>query len=158
MSKNGFAISVKQNFQSYRADSSVPTFPDNQPIIVFDGYCALCSGWARTVIRHDHKNKFRLLVAQSPLGRALYKHYGLDPNDHTSNMLLSEGYAWFKSEGTIRMFEGLGVPWSAMKIFRLLPLSIRDKAYDFIARNRYRIAGRNETCFMINHEIKDKFL
>ena len=56
---------------SYRADPAVPDFPDDRPIIVFDGYCALCSGWARFVLRHDRRERYRLLAAQSPLGRAL---------------------------------------------------------------------------------------
>jgi len=64
---------------SYRADPAVPSFRDDGPIIIFDGYCALCSGWAGFVLRHDRTARYRLLSAQSPLGHALYVHYGLDP-------------------------------------------------------------------------------
>ncbi len=59
---------------SYRTDPAVPGFPDDRPIIVFDGYCALCAGWAQFVIKHDRAGTCRLLSAQSPLGRALYIH------------------------------------------------------------------------------------
>jgi putative tryptophan/tyrosine transport system substrate-binding protein len=52
---------------SYRGDASVPQFPDDRPIIVFDGYCALCTGWAKFVLRHDRQEKFRLLPAQHEL-------------------------------------------------------------------------------------------
>ena len=38
---------------SYRDDPAVPKFPDERPIIIFDGYCAMCSGFARFVLRHD---------------------------------------------------------------------------------------------------------
>ena len=91
---------------SYRHDPSVPPFADDKPIIIFDGYCALCSGWASFVLRHDHTGTHRLLSAQSPLGRALYVHYGLDPQDYQTNILVADGVAWFKSEGSIRMAEG----------------------------------------------------
>ena len=67
---------------SYRRDPMVPRFPDDRPIIIFDGYCAMCSGWARFVLRHDPHGTFRLVPAQSALGRALYIHYGLDPVDY----------------------------------------------------------------------------
>ena len=70
---------------SYRHDPSVSPFADDKPIIIFDGYCALCSGWASFVLRHDHTGAHRLLSAQSPLGRALYVHYGLDPQDYETN-------------------------------------------------------------------------
>src|SRR5690349_1888021 len=106
---------------SYRHDPAVPKFPDDHPIIIFDGYCALCSGWAQFVLRHDPRGVYRLLPAQSPLGRALYVHYGLDPEDYETNILIADGVAWFKSEGSIRMAEGLGAPWTLAAIFRVLP-------------------------------------
>jgi predicted DCC family thiol-disulfide oxidoreductase YuxK len=78
---------------SYRRDPAVPPFPDDRPIIIFDGYCALCSGWAQLVLRHDRTARYRLLRAQSPLGYALYVHYGLDPQDYETNILIEDGAA-----------------------------------------------------------------
>src|SRR5260221_13356069 len=106
------AMHAMREAYSYRSDPAVPQFPDDRPIIVFDGYCALCSGWANFVLRHDRLGKFRLLPAQSPLGHAIYIHYGLHPDDYETNILIEHGQAWFKSEGSIRMAEGLGAPWS----------------------------------------------
>jgi len=71
------------------------------------------------VLRHDRAGTYRLLRAQSPLGRALYVHYGLDPDDYETNILIAHGRAWFKSEGSIRMAEGLGWPWKAAAVFRI---------------------------------------
>ena len=48
---------------SYRGDPAVPSFPDGHPIIIFDGYCALCSGWVAFVLRHDADGTYRLLAA-----------------------------------------------------------------------------------------------
>jgi len=87
---------------SYRDDAAVPHFPDDKPIIIFDGYCALCSGWATFVLRHDPEGKFRLLSAQSPLGHALYVHYGLDPQDYETNILISETLTWFRKARSVR--------------------------------------------------------
>jgi predicted DCC family thiol-disulfide oxidoreductase YuxK len=144
---------------SYRHDPDVPAFPDDRPIIIFDGYCALCSGWARFVLRHDPQGTHRLLSAQSPLGRALYLHYRLDPEDYETNILLRDGVAWFKSEGSIRMAEGLGRPWSLLGgAFRILPRPIRDRLYELIARNRLRFFGRRETCFVPDRNDADRFL
>ena len=142
----------------YRRDPAVPEFPDDRPIIIFDGYCALCSGWARFVLRHDRQARFRLLTAQSPLGRALYVHYGLHPDDYETNILIADGRAWFKSEGCIRMAEGLGWPWSLAGVFRVLPVGLRDRLYGLIARNRLRIFGRRDSCFMPDSRYADRFL
>jgi predicted DCC family thiol-disulfide oxidoreductase YuxK len=93
---------------SYRRDPAVPAFPDDKPLIVFDGICVLCSGWADFVLRHDTEKRYRLLTAQSGLGRALYLHYGLDPEDYETNILIEDGGAWFRSEATLRIAAGLG--------------------------------------------------
>jgi predicted DCC family thiol-disulfide oxidoreductase YuxK len=143
---------------SYRDDPAVPRFPDDRPIIIFDGYCALCSGWAQFVLRHDPHGRYRLLAAQSPLGHALYIHYGLDPQDYETNVLIADGLAWFKSEGSIRMAEGLGLPWSLAAVFRVLPLALRDRLYATLARNRLRLFGKRETCFLPDARFADRFL
>jgi predicted DCC family thiol-disulfide oxidoreductase YuxK len=133
---------------SYREDPGVPECPDDHPIILFDGYCALCTGFARFVLKHDHAAKFRLLAAQSALGHALYVHYGLDPQDYETNILIADGIAWFKSEAAIRIAEGLGRPWSLIGGFRVVPRPARDLVYNFIARNRLRFFGKRTTCYV----------
>jgi predicted DCC family thiol-disulfide oxidoreductase YuxK len=143
---------------SYRSDPSVPSFPDGRPIIIFDGYCALCSGWARFVLRHDRREKYRLLPAQTPLGRALYVHYGLDPDSYETNILIEDGRAWFKSAGSIRMAEGLGGPWSAAMLLRPLPSGLLDRAYDLIARNRIRLFGARQVCYLAEPGQEGRFL
>jgi predicted DCC family thiol-disulfide oxidoreductase YuxK len=143
---------------SSRQDAAVPRFPDDRPIIIFDGHCALCSGWARFVLRHDRAGLYRLLPAQTPLGRALYVHYGLDPEEYETNILLADGGAWFRSEGSIRMAEGLGWPWSLARVLRILPLRLRDRLYQSVARNRLRLFGRRSACYLGERGLEDRFL
>ena len=143
---------------SYRSDPAVPKFPDDRPIIMFDGHCVLCSRWARFVLRHDRRGIYRLLPAQSPLGHALYVHYGLDPKNYETNVLIENGVAWFKSEGSIRMAELLGFPWSLARVLRIVPLRLRDAAYNLIARNRFRLFGRRDTCYLLEPGHEDRFL
>jgi predicted DCC family thiol-disulfide oxidoreductase YuxK len=143
---------------SYRSDPEVPDFPDANPIIIFDGVCVMCSAWARFILRQDRSGRYRLLPAQSELGTALYRHYGLDPVNYETNVLIENGMAYFKSTGTIRMFVSLGLPWSLMAVFRVIPEGIRDQAYEFIARNRYRWFGRRESCFIPTESEKARFL
>ena len=143
---------------SYRADPAVPAFADDRPIIIFDGLCVLCSGSAQFVLRHDRRAVFRLLAAQTPLGRALYVHYGLDPHDYETMILVADGVAAFKSEAGIRIAQRLGFPWSFAAILRVLPRRWRDRLYDVLARNRYRTFGRRDTCFLPDPRWADRFL
>lgn len=148
---------MRQAF-SYRNDPDVPLFSDDRPVIVFDGKCVLCSGFARFILRWDRARRFRLLAAQTPLGQALYRHYGLDPVDYETNILIEDGRVWLKSEASIRIFERLGLPWSLVAAGRLLPLSARDRAYTCVARNRLRWFGSRETCYLPRPEDADRFL
>jgi predicted DCC family thiol-disulfide oxidoreductase YuxK len=143
---------------SYRNDPGVPEFPDDRPVIIFDGFCSLCSGWAACVLRHDKRDRFRLLAAQSELGRSLYIHYGLDPQDYETNILIEQGVAWFKSEGSIRMAIALGWPWRAAVALRMLPTPFSDWLYDKVARNRLRLFGKKHTCYTPAPEDADRFL
>jgi len=143
---------------SYRDDPNVPKFLDDKPIIVFDGYCALCSGFANFVTRHDTQKALRLLPAQSPLGEALYAHYGLKPDDYETNLLIENGRIRVKSDGSLAMFAYLGWPWKILSVGRVLPRPIRDWMYGIIARNRLRWFGQRDVCYLPRPEDADRFL
>ena len=143
---------------SYRLDPAVADFPDDRPIIVFDGDCALCSAWVQFALKHDRTATYRFLAAQSPLGEALYRHYGLSPTNYETNILIKNGVAQFKAEGTVEMISGLGFPWSVVKVFRLLPRRWQDACYELVARNRTRWFGRRQTCLLAIPAYTDRFI
>jgi predicted DCC family thiol-disulfide oxidoreductase YuxK len=143
---------------SYRNDPTVPAFPDDRPILIFDGNCVLCSSFAQFILRNDKERRFRLMAAQTALGAALYRHFRLDPKDYESNILIEDGQAWLKSEGSIRVFERLGFPWSIMSIARALPRPVRDRLYGIVARNRLRWFGVRQSCFVPDPADADRFL
>lgn len=143
---------------SYRSDPAVPPFPDDKPLIVLDGVCVLCSASARFVSRHDAAGRFRLTAAQSPLGQALYRHFRLSPSDLGTFLLVESGRAWFKSDAALHIVRRLGWPWSLVGLLRVLPRPLRDAAYDLVAKNRYRVFGRRDTCFIPTPDQAERFL
>lgn len=114
---------------SYRDDPAVPSFPDDRPLILFDGDCVLCSGSARFILRHDRAGRFRLAPVQSPLGQALLDHYGVDPADPSTMLLIEDGQALQRSDAVLCIAAGLPIPISALSILRLLPTKWRDMVY-----------------------------
>jgi len=150
--------SLARSPYSYRDDPDVPDFADDRPIIVFDGDCALCSRWVQFALRHDKAGKYRFLPAQSALGAAIYRHYGLSPTDYESNILIKGGVALFKAEGSLQMIAGLGMPWSLVNAVRLMPRAWRDRLYDAIAANRIRWFGRRDTCYVASPNHSGRFL
>jgi predicted DCC family thiol-disulfide oxidoreductase YuxK len=143
----------------YRADPAVPRFADDRPVIVFDGQCVLCSAFAQFILRKDHRARFRLLAAQSELGDALYRHFGLDPVHYETYVLLQDGKAYFRSEASLRILDGLGLPWSLLAASaRLVPLGLRDAVYNVIVRNRLRWFGTRAQCYLPEPSQADRFL
>jgi predicted DCC family thiol-disulfide oxidoreductase YuxK len=143
---------------SYRADSAVPAFPDDKALVVFDGVCVLCSGFARFILKRDKTFAFRLTTAQAPLGQALYRHYGLDPSEFESNLVLADGRAYAKLDTVAVVAARLGGPWRALALLHLLPRVLGDWVYDRIARNRYALFGRTEHCMLPPPEWRDRFI
>jgi predicted DCC family thiol-disulfide oxidoreductase YuxK len=143
---------------SFRDDPSVPSFPDDRPIIVFDGDCVFCSASVRFILWADKHRRFRLMTARSVTGAALYRHFGRDPVRYETNILLADGQAWFESSASIRIFEILGFPWSLMRFFWLVPGSLRDRLYRVVARNRLRWFGVRDACFVPDPAQMDRFL
>ncbi|BCW88212.1 hypothetical protein sos41_13500 [Alphaproteobacteria bacterium SO-S41] len=143
---------------SYRADPDVPPFPDDRPLIVFDGMCVFCSRFAQLVLRRDRRRVFRMTTVQSPLGIALCRHYGLDPTDPVSSLLIENGRLYPKSAGGLRIFARLCFPWSLLAVGRVLPRAIADWLYDRVALNRIAWFGARETCLMPDPADAGRFL
>lgn len=143
---------------SYRDDAQVPSFPDDEPLIIFDGLCVLCSHSAQFVLEHDSAGAFRLMAAQSPLGTALYSHYGLDPRTYETMILIEDGLAHFKSEAALRIGKRLGLPWSLAAVFRVVPRPLRDALYMLVARNRLRWFGTRDVCYRPDPRFADRMI
>ena len=141
---------------SYRDDPQVPDFDDSRPLFVFDNVCVLCSGGASFIMRHDPKGKIAFTSAQSPLGVALYRHYGVAMDE--SYLFLVEGRATTMSEGYFALADELGGAWKAARIARLIPRAIRDAIYRLIARNRYRWFGKTEACKLLTPDQRARLL
>lgn len=143
---------------SYAEDPSVPAWDDDAGLIVFDGECVLCSAFARFVFRHDQRGRFRFTMAQSPLGQALYRHYGLDEHDFETNLVIIDGRLHAKMASFARVMATLGWPWRILSAVRLIPRPIGDWMYDRIARNRYRLFGRYDSCRLPSPELRDRII
>jgi predicted DCC family thiol-disulfide oxidoreductase YuxK len=143
---------------SYRDDASVPAFDDARPLIVFDGVCVLCTFWARTVIRIDRRERFVFATAQSALGQALYRHYGLDMRRFETNLVIVEGRLHEKSRAVFAVMRALGPPWSALGLLRIVPRALLDPLYDLMARHRYALFGRRDACMVPSERLKARFL
>lgn len=137
---------------------TIPTEKSAYPTLLFDGVCNLCNGSVQAVIRLDKAHQFRFASLQSDFGQGMLDHYGLSRDDIDSVILIDERGAHVKSEAALRVFGHLKGGYRLVALLRIIPRSIRDAIYDWVARNRYEWFGKQETCMIPTPELKDRFL
>jgi predicted DCC family thiol-disulfide oxidoreductase YuxK len=126
-------------------------------LILFDGVCVLCAGWVAFVIPRDPEGRYRFVPIQSELGRALAVRFGIDAEAPQSNVVIRDGKAWFKADAALRVWRDLP-GWRWTRVFHALPRPVRNLLYDLVARNRYRLFGRRETCLVPTPAIRSRFV
>ncbi|WP_254054540.1 thiol-disulfide oxidoreductase DCC family protein [Roseovarius sp. EL26] len=125
---------------------------------VMDAHCALCARGARWIARNDTAQEFRILPIQSPAGRALLHHYGLDPNDPTTWLYVEHGQAYTSLDALARVGTRLGGVWQALRLFHLLPKAIQNPLYRTVARNRYRLFGSTDLCNLPDPDVRNRLI
>ncbi|WP_426701832.1 thiol-disulfide oxidoreductase DCC family protein [Rhodanobacter sp. Col0626] len=130
------------------------------PVIVFDGVCLLCSRWVRFLLKHDRAQRYRFASMQSEGGRGLLLAHGLDPDSPLSFLLVEDGHGYTDTDAIARVLHGLQHRrWRWLGgALRLLPRWLRDPAYRFVARHRYRIFGQSRGCFLPTPEQHARFM
>ncbi|RUW31058.1 MULTISPECIES: thiol-disulfide oxidoreductase DCC family protein [unclassified Mesorhizobium] len=129
-----------------------------QPFIVFDGVCVFCSGFVRMIVRLDRDKRFRFATAQSPLGEALFREHGLPTDNYETNLAIIDGVAFTKLDSFVVIMATLGWPWRAARLLLVLPQPLRDWLYDRVAKNRYALFGRKDSCEIPSAELRQRLI
>lgn len=128
------------------------------PVILFDGVCNLCNSSVQFIIKHDKKGIFRFASLQSEFGKKIIQQFDLANKNIDSVMLLENNAVKLKSTAALQIAKRLSGIYSALYGFIIVPRFIRDSVYDFIARNRYRWFGKQESCMIPQPEFKKLFI
>lgn len=135
------------------------SLPENKKIVLFDGVCNLCSSAVQYIINHDKKDIFRFVALQSDLGISICKYLGISFSKMDSIILYDPKTAYFyKSSAVIEIAKNFGGLWKLTPVFRIVPIFISDRIYDYVAKNRYNWYGKKESCMIPTPELKSKFL
>jgi predicted DCC family thiol-disulfide oxidoreductase YuxK len=134
------------------------SFKDLQDTIVFDGECVLCSGFFNFMLTRDTAQRFKFATAQSPLGQRLYGELGLPTRDFETNLVIVNGKVHQRLDAFAAAMKSLPGGWPVLSLCRFLPGWIKDPFYNSIARNRYKIFGRTQTCMVPDPDLRARFL
>lgn len=132
--------------------------PDDAPIVLFDGVCNLCAGFVQFIVPRDPNGEFHFASLQSEVGQQLLADHGLADHDLDSIVLLEGDDAYVKSAAVIRIADLLGGVYTLARPLGYLPRRLRDRGYDVVAANRYRIFGKKEQCMLPTGDVRARFL
>jgi len=134
------------------------------PILLYDGVCGLCNRFVQFTLRHDRSAAFRFAALQGPLAAGILARHGVNSSDlDTVYVVLNRDQPdeslLARSDAVLFVLQQLGGIWRpAARVFRLIPRMLRNWVYQLVARNRYRLFGRYDSCPLPTEETRGRFL
>ncbi len=138
--------------------------PTPTTVVFYDGVCGLCARFNRFLLSRDRQGRIRFAALQGPLAQAVLPRYGKDPSDLDTICVLVD---WKTPQERVlarlpailhalRQLDGVWPPIG--RLGSLVPVRIADAAYNFVARRRYRLFGKFESCMIPPPEWRQRFL
>lgn len=127
-------------------------------IVLFDGVCNLCNRSVDFVVRRAPPSRIRVAAQQSPTGQRLLTEAGLKAEAAESLIVLDGTRTYMRSDAALQIVRRLRTPWPLLYGFVIVPRVLRDPLYTLIARHRYRLFGRRNTCRLPSDADRAHFL
>ncbi|MEI9981021.1 MAG: DCC1-like thiol-disulfide oxidoreductase family protein [Edaphobacter sp.] len=136
---------------------------EGRALLLYDGVCALCNGVVKFLMKRDRRDGFRYAPLQSELGREVLARFGIlgfpDGVVLVTNALTAQERLYRRSDAVAAGLKLLDGPWQVMgRALALMPRWLRDWGYGVIARFRYRVFGRYDSCPVPSPEERGRLL
>ena len=122
-------------------------------VIFFDGECGFCEYWVNWIIDHDHKRVFQFSSRDSA-----YAKRKLPAMDVDSIFLLEGSRVSTQSTAVLRICKQLPIPWKLLYVLMIIPQTLRDRIYQWVASCRHTFFSQAPTCRRPSDEIRKRFL
>jgi predicted DCC family thiol-disulfide oxidoreductase YuxK len=130
----------------------------NQSIVFFDGVCNLCNGFVQFVLTHEKNKTFKFCSLQSDFAKHFLKQHQFDATQIDSVIVFKNQRFYTESEAAFKVIEELKLPYKLVSVFKFFPIVLNNFIYKKIAKHRYKIFGKTDTCWVMKPEHKQRFL
>jgi predicted DCC family thiol-disulfide oxidoreductase YuxK len=116
------------------------------------------------LLKHDHDGRLYFASLQSDFAAKVLQRHGFDPKDLDTlhvveNFEQPDECVLQRSDAILRAGRELGGLWSGLSsVGKVIPRPLRDVVYRFVARNRYRVFGKYDTCMLPDPKQRSRFL
>ena len=129
-------------------------------LVLYDGECGLCARSVRFLLDRDRAGRLRFAPLQGATAAPLLARHGLSGELRSVVFLRDQGTAaetpFVRSDAVFEALKVTGSPWRHAALLRVVPRSLRDAVYDFVARHRHLWAAH--TCRLPGPGERDRFL
>jgi len=127
-------------------------------IIIFDGVCNFCNGAVKFIINRDAKAVFKFAPMQSEIAQELMTKHQIKELSDDTFILIKNGQCFVRTDAALEITKDLDGFWYVFRAFKILPPVIRDYFYRLLARNRYKLFGKQTECMIPTADVRDRFL
>lgn len=127
------------------------------PIVLYDGECGLCNRSVKFLLARDGGQLYYAPL-QGETAAALREAHPEIPRTLESVVLVEDGKVRLRSKAFLYGAKYLTRPWRWAYALRWLPAFLLDLGYRLVARIRYRVWGKYETCQLPTTDQRAKLL
>ncbi len=131
---------------------------DKTKIVFFDGVCNLCNSSIDLIIRKNRKENLYFASLQSDFAKDFFERMNFRNENLKSIIFYSEGRFYNKSTAVLKICKELNGIYFFFSFLEILPKGFRDFFYEAIAKRRYKIFGKQDTCRIPTKSEKSRFL
>jgi predicted DCC family thiol-disulfide oxidoreductase YuxK len=128
---------------------------NEKKIVFYDGSCGFCNKTVQLILKLEKNQDCEFAAIQSSFAQQFFKNQNIMV-DMSTFYFSKNGKVFTKSTGFIELSKEFKKPWNLLIFLKLIPKSIRDFFYDFVAKRRAKIAGN--FCYLPNLLEKKRFL
>ncbi|MER2997116.1 thiol-disulfide oxidoreductase DCC family protein [Pontibacter populi] len=130
----------------------------DKAIVFYDGSCGFCQASVQFVLKYNRKQDLYFAMLQSNVLEQVAPREQIPTPLPDAMLFYEQGKLYAASDAALRIARHLNFPLALFSYFRLIPVSFRNKIYSFIARHRYKIAGRQDACILPEPQQRARFI
>ena len=130
----------------------------NAPIILYDGTCHLCTKTVQFVIQRDRRKQFRFASLQSSFSDQFVEQTPDTQERFASMALIIGNQVYRRSTAALMTAKMLDGWWPLLAALLWIPRPLRDMVYHWLAKHRYQVLGKSESCWRPTPDLADRFL
>lgn len=128
-------------------------------VILFDGVCNFCNATINFLIDRDSKGIFKFAALQSESGQEILEQHQIKVLTEADSVVLEkDGKIYQKSDAALEIARHMDGLWKLLYAFKIVPRFFRDAIYDLVAKNRYKLMGKRDSCRLPTPELRARFL